>query len=94
MTTDSLVGSYWLVRIVFLRCLAILYTVAFLVAFNQNESLLGENGLTPAIHYVKLRPSDSSDLQMLLVQPTLFWYINVFITISSIIVTHDCDTYP
>lgn len=76
MSKGNLVGSYWLVRVVFLRCLAILYAVAFLVAFNQNESLLGEDGLTPAILYVKQRPPDRSDLEMLLVQPTLFWYSN------------------
>ena len=77
MTKGSLVRSYWLVRVVFLRCLAVLYAVAFLVAFNQNESLLGEDGLTPAILYVKQRPPDKSDLEMLLVQPTLFWYSQV-----------------
>lgn len=40
-TTNPLVGSYWLVRVIFIRCLAFLYAIAFLVAYNQNESLIG-----------------------------------------------------
>merc|ERR1712142_774735 len=41
-------GSYWLTRIVFLRCIAFIYLVAFLVSLHQNKELIGNNGLTPA----------------------------------------------
>lgn len=39
--------SYWLTRVLFLRCLAIVYHVAFLVALFQNRQLLGSRGLSP-----------------------------------------------
>ena len=67
--------KYWLTRIVFIRCLAFMYAVAFLVALKQNESLIGEDGLTPAVLYVAQRPADTSTLQMLLSHPTLFWIV-------------------
>jgi len=42
------INSHYLVRILFLRALAFVYTVAFLVAFRQNKALIGDNGITPA----------------------------------------------
>lgn len=72
---ESLKEKYWLTRVLFLRCLAFMYAVAFLVALNQNESLIGENGLTPALTYVAQRPVDATDMQMILRYPTLFWII-------------------
>lgn len=42
------VGSYYLVRIIFLRSLAFVYMVAFTVALRQNKGLIGDNGITPA----------------------------------------------
>jgi len=41
-------GSLWLVRSLFLRCLAFVYGVAFLVALHQNKALIGDRGITPA----------------------------------------------
>jgi len=38
---DSLIGTFWLSRIVFLRFLSFVYIVSFLVAYQQNEALLG-----------------------------------------------------
>ena len=43
--------SYVLTRVLFLRALAGVYFVAFLVAYQQNEGLLGDDGLLPAKHY-------------------------------------------
>lgn len=40
--------SQYLVRIVFLRALAFVYGVAFLVAYRQNKALIGDRGITPA----------------------------------------------
>ena len=45
-------GSYELTRILFLRYLAFIYAVAFAVALNENEGLIGDNGLTPAAPYL------------------------------------------
>ncbi len=42
------IGTHYLVRIVFLRGLAFVYMVAFLVAYRQNKALIGDNGITPA----------------------------------------------
>jgi hypothetical protein len=41
-------NSYFLTRVVFLRALAFVYGVAFLVAKHQNKALIGDNGITPA----------------------------------------------
>ncbi|RRJ29696.1 lipase maturation factor family protein [Halocatena pleomorpha] len=45
--------SYWLVRFVFQRTLAIIYVVAFLVALKQFRPLAGEEGLLPIKEYVE-----------------------------------------
>lgn len=45
--------QYYLVRLFFDRGLALLYFVAFLSAFNQFPSLLGERGLLPVPDYIK-----------------------------------------
>jgi hypothetical protein len=47
--------SYWLVRFLFQRTLAVIYLVAFLVAVNQFRPLAGENGLLPIREYVDSR---------------------------------------
>lgn len=44
---DNLEGSFFLTRVVFLRYLAFLLLNGFLIAYNQNDGLLGSNGLTP-----------------------------------------------
>lgn len=41
-------NSYYLTRIVFVRALAFVYFVAFMVAFRQNKALIGDDGITPA----------------------------------------------
>eukprot|EP00978_Attheya_sp_CCMP212_P023621 scaffold72706_cov52-Attheya_sp.AAC.8 len=42
------VGTHFLVRILFLRALALVYGVAFLVGLRQNKALVGDKGITPA----------------------------------------------
>src|ERR1700736_5135213 len=49
----SLFGSeYWLARFAFQRGLALIYLIAFLVAFNQFRPLLGEHGLLPVPQFL------------------------------------------
>jgi hypothetical protein len=68
-------NKYWLARIVFLRYLAFIYLVAFLVAFQQNDSLIGENGLTPAVKFLaRYKECFSSSKEGFLSHPTLFWF--------------------
>jgi hypothetical protein len=43
----------WLARMLFLRSLAAIYLLAFLVAANQYRALLGEHGLTPVRRYLQ-----------------------------------------
>jgi hypothetical protein len=69
-------GTFWLTRVIFLRCLAFMYVVAFLVALNQNESLIGEHGLTPAVNYLAQRPRDATVTQLVFSHPTMFWIID------------------
>ncbi|XP_074477062.1 lipase maturation factor 1 isoform X1 [Sebastes fasciatus] len=45
-------GTYWLTRILLLRCVAFIYFVAFSVAYNQNKQLIGERGLMPCKNYL------------------------------------------
>ena len=53
MTVDStLKGNYWLTRIAYLRCLGFLF-VAFTISLLQNEGLIGEKGLTPAVIFME-----------------------------------------
>lgn len=73
---EALKGKYWLTRVLFLRCLGLMYAVAFLVALNQNESLIGEHGLTPAVKYLAQRSPNTTVTQMILSHPTLFWMVN------------------
>jgi hypothetical protein len=42
------VNSYYLVRILFLRCFSLLYSVVFIMAIRQNKALIGDEGITPA----------------------------------------------
>jgi hypothetical protein len=75
----TLEGSYWLSRIVFLRSLAGIYLVAFLVAFLQNEALIGIKGLTPYDMYLESLEKDPRNgldwWSRFLKHPTLFWLI-------------------
>ena len=41
------IGSFFLTRILFLRGLAFVYFIAFLIAYRQNKGLIGNNGITP-----------------------------------------------
>jgi len=40
-------SSFWLTRIVFVRCLSLVYHFAFISAFQSNKFLIGDDGLTP-----------------------------------------------
>src|SRR6266404_6543763 len=68
-------NSYWLTRFVMLRLLGFVYAVAFLVAAKQLVPLIGENGLTPATHFLNAVQTQlgSRSAGMLRV-PTLFWF--------------------
>ncbi|XP_007528129.1 lipase maturation factor 1 isoform X7 [Erinaceus europaeus] len=46
-------GTFWLTRVVLLRALAFVYSVAFLVAFWQNKQLIGDRGLLPCRLYLR-----------------------------------------
>ncbi|CAM9413067.1 unnamed protein product, partial [Choristocarpus tenellus] len=71
-------GRYWLTRIVFLRCLGFIYLVAFMVALNDNEALLGEDGLLPSRTYLSRvgnQLASSTPWERFLKVPTLFWFV-------------------
>jgi hypothetical protein len=70
-------NKYWLTRIVFLRYLAFIYLVAFFIAFQQNESLIGEKGLTPAVTFMdRYKEHFPSSKEGFLSHPTIFWFIS------------------
>ncbi|CAM9802853.1 unnamed protein product, partial [Heterosigma akashiwo] len=70
-------GKYWLTRIIILRYLGFIFSVAFLVALNQNEYLIGDDGLLPAKSYLeRLEPHlPVSILSRVSRLPTLFWVL-------------------
>src|SRR6266480_4282334 len=68
-------NSYWLTRFVILRLLGFVYAVAFLVAAKQLVPLIGENGLTPATHFLNaVQTQLGSQSAGMLRVPTLFWF--------------------
>uniref|UniRef100_A0A8C3R4R8 Lipase maturation factor 1 n=1 Tax=Cyanoderma ruficeps TaxID=181631 RepID=A0A8C3R4R8_9PASS len=72
-------GSFWLTRIVLLRSIAFLYSVAFLVAFQQNKQLIGEKGLLPCKLYlqdIKKYFKGKVGLDALSYAPTLIWFLD------------------
>ena len=67
-------GSYWLTRILYIRFLAFIYLVAFLVSYSQNKALLGDRGLTPVrLYLARLRSGLPSWNSRLTAAPTLLW---------------------
>jgi hypothetical protein len=70
----TLRGRYWLTRHLFLRALGFIYLIAFLVAVEQLQPLVGADGLLPAplyLHRVASYYGDGSSAFAAL--PTLFW---------------------
>jgi hypothetical protein len=69
-------GTYWLTRIVFLRYIAFIYSVAFAVALHQNVHLIGRHGLQPLHLFLAARVSSSSESLWDKISrvPTLFWF--------------------
>ena len=77
-------STYWLTRILFLRCLSFIFFIAFIVAFFQNKSLIGEHGLTPVNRYlsnirqhvIHHQTQSWEDVVTLIKEhPTMFWLI-------------------
>ncbi|XP_027512428.1 lipase maturation factor 1 isoform X1 [Corapipo altera] len=72
-------GTFWLTRIVLLRCIALLYLVAFLVAYHQNKQLIGEKGLLPCKLYlqnIKRYFKGKINLDALSYAPTIIWFLD------------------
>ncbi|XP_074960794.1 lipase maturation factor 1 isoform X1 [Phalacrocorax aristotelis] len=72
-------GTFWLTRIVLLRSIALLYFVAFLVAYHQNKQLIGEEGLLPCKLYlqnVKKYFKGKINLDALSYAPTIIWFLD------------------
>jgi hypothetical protein len=59
-------STYWITRFLFQRGLALIYLVAFLIAWNQFRPLCGDHGLLPARLFVKRVGFWDA--------PSLFWF--------------------
>ena len=71
---ESLVGSFWFTRVVFLRALSFIYFVAFAVALNQNKELVGDNGLLPVKLFLqRIKAQISGKGERFLAAPTVLW---------------------
>jgi lipase maturation factor len=72
--SSNLREGYWLTRFLFLRCLGLIYFLAFLSLAQQLQPLIGSDGLLPARSYVETMGGAYGDrLSGFLVLPTLFW---------------------
>ncbi|XP_004604493.2 lipase maturation factor 1 [Sorex araneus] len=72
-------GTFWLTRVVLLRALAFVYSVAFLVALCQNKQLIGEQGLLPCHLYLRqLRQHFHARVgwEAVSTAPTLLWLLD------------------
>ncbi|KAM8837639.1 lipase maturation factor 1 isoform 1-T1 [Spinachia spinachia] len=72
-------GTYWLTRIVLLRCVAFIYLVAFSVAYNQNKQLIGERGLMPCKNYlnsVKRYVGGRIGMAAFAYTPSILWFLD------------------
>jgi hypothetical protein len=68
-------STYWLTRFVLLRWLGIVYLFAFFAAARQLVPLVGENGLTPAKHFVdQARQQVGSSWAGFELLPSLYWF--------------------
>ncbi|KAK8400889.1 hypothetical protein O3P69_002566 [Scylla paramamosain] len=76
--------SYWLTRIVYLRFLAFIYAVAFLVALHQNKQLIGDNGLLPVKNYMQLVAQRVGNdwWERIKAAPTLLWLAEPWTTVD------------
>ena len=71
---ESLVGSYWFTRVVFLRALSFNYFVAFAVALNQNKELIGDDGLLPVKLFLqRIKAQISGRGERFLAAPSVLW---------------------
>lgn len=75
----EILGSFNFARFIFLRLLAAIYFVAFLVAFNQFPGLLGDHGLLPVSQFIKQVPFHAA--------PSLFYlgYSDLFLRVLSVL---------
>ncbi len=64
---------HWLTRLLFLRLLAFIYLVAFLVVVNQWRPLLGERGILPVPLFME-RVKGALGAARFFRVPTLFWF--------------------
>ncbi len=88
--TEPEKNSYVLTRIILVRFIAFLYSVAFLIAFNQNKYLIGKNGLKPANIYMerlskelvkqlkqdKIYELFGKNIAFFFKCPTIFWFFD------------------
>ncbi|ROJ44638.1 Lipase maturation factor 1 [Anabarilius grahami] len=76
---SSQTGTYWLTRILLLRAIALIYFVAFAVAYNQNKQLIGEKGLMPCKDYlrsVKRYVGGKIGIAALAYSPSVLWFMD------------------
>ncbi|XP_039205695.1 lipase maturation factor 1 isoform X2 [Crotalus tigris] len=72
-------GSFWLTRLALVRATALIYFVAFLVAYHQNKALIGDRGLLPCKLYlenVKRHFKGRINMETLSYAPTLIWFLD------------------
>lgn len=70
-------NQFWLSRVIYLRFLGGVYLTAFLIAYHQNEALIGSKGLLPADKYLSRYSShfNHDRWKSFFAHPTLFWFI-------------------
>src|SRR6185369_7776281 len=71
---SDVASSYVFTRFVLLRLLALVYAVAFLILVNQQDALIGHDGIFPADRFLAgVRDEFDSTASAAAALPTLFW---------------------
>lgn len=74
------VQSFRLTKSVLLRSLALIYAIAFKVAYDQNVALMGSGGLTPVAERFEMRKHElgsENRLEGFMAAPSLFWFFTL-----------------
>lgn len=72
-------NSVWLTRSIVLKSTSFIYFIAFLVSYNQNIGLIGNDSLMPLSdfleHYKKSSGPNQTNFELFKSLPTLFWFL-------------------
>lgn len=67
--------TFCVTKSIILRLLGLIYAIAFKVAYDQNPSLIGSQGLTPVVGRVEQLKQQMAPMDGFLAAPSIFWFL-------------------